>query len=359
MKRKKPIRALLIRAGRLGDTIWATSVIEPLREYYGKDLEIDFLVKKGMENLFTKDERIKKVFEIKHRGLAIFLTKSKREIILKSYKEPYDLAIDLETGTDFLSLIKKVKAHKKVLARDILNNEIENEYHPVDFARKVLASFIPNDISMKAFPTLEIPYRSISHEHLGIKNNFCVVHPGNSLLSRNKVALRSWPIHHWRKLLILLTESIPNIQVVLVGEYNETSYVNEIVYGLHGILNLCGRTSLIELMKIISKARFVVSTDTGPSHLAAALGSPLISIFGPTNPVLTGPFDNGKGMVKILRADMPCSPCINKPDFDSCQRSQCMENVTPDHVVTTISMLVTHSKGNLSNIQNQTHSFPG
>ncbi len=331
---------LLIRAGRLGDTIWATSAIEPLRQHYGPDVEIDLLIHRGMEGLFRHDPRIRNIFQIHHRSLPIVLTKAKRNVLSWSRKKPYDLAVDLETGTDFLPLMARIIAHKKVIARDVLKDVPPMATHAVSYLRQVLSFCVPQELALSACPTLVVSDESInSFERFGIHGNYCVLHPGNSLVARNKPALRSWPIKHWRTLIGLLSEYFPDLQVVLVGEPKEMSYVDSIAAASPRILNLCGHTSLPELMEIISKANFLVSSDTGPSHLAAALGTPVISLFGPTDPELTGPLSCKKDRITVLRTNLSCSPCINHPDFDTCRSARCMEYLNPNQVVNAASTI--------------------
>jgi 3-deoxy-D-manno-octulosonic-acid transferase/heptosyltransferase-1 len=90
-------------------------------------------------------------------------------------------------------------------------------------------------------------------------------------------------------------------------------------------INLGGKTSLTTLAEIYKGARAVITTDSGPMHLAAALGTPVIALFGPTDPQRTGPY--GKGHT-VIRADLPCSPCLLK----KCPTKKCMEEITPEQV---------------------------
>ncbi len=90
-------------------------------------------------------------------------------------------------------------------------------------------------------------------------------------------------------------------------------------------INIGGETSLPELAEIYKSAACVITTDSGPMHLAAAAGTPVVALFGPTNPARTGPYGSGH---TIIRADLPCSPCLLK----KCPTKQCMEDITPEQV---------------------------
>ncbi len=90
-------------------------------------------------------------------------------------------------------------------------------------------------------------------------------------------------------------------------------------------LNLAGRTDLTTLMALLEGARVVVSTDSGPMHLAAALGTPVVAMFGPTAPWRTGPYGRQH---RVVREEMACSPCFRR----RCSTKQCMKNIRPEAV---------------------------
>ena len=90
-------------------------------------------------------------------------------------------------------------------------------------------------------------------------------------------------------------------------------------------INLGGKTSLPVLAEICKSARAVITTDSGPMHLAAAVGTPVVALFGSTDPARTGPYGEGH---TVIRADLACSPCLLK----KCPTRECMEKITPEQV---------------------------
>ncbi len=76
------------------------------------------------------------------------------------------------------------------------------------------------------------------------------------------------------------------------------------------IWNLAGKTSLRELMALLKLCRVLLTNDTGPMHVAAALGTPVVVPFGSTSPDLTGPGLPGDPLHRLLKSDVPCSPCF-------------------------------------------------
>jgi len=94
------------------------------------------------------------------------------------------------------------------------------------------------------------------------------------------------------------------------------------------IRNVCGQTSLRELMALLKGCRVLLTNDTGPMHVASALGTPVVVPFGSTSPELTGPIFSPNA--KILKSDAPCSPCFLREcpiDF------RCMNGISVESVV--------------------------
>jgi heptosyltransferase-1 len=89
------------------------------------------------------------------------------------------------------------------------------------------------------------------------------------------------------------------------------------------------KMDLFELAQLYRRCAVLITNDTGPMHLAAAVGTPVIAIFGPTDPALTGPY--GKQHV-VLRSGIPCSPCMKGECFHS-PRMECMQRISVEQVL--------------------------
>jgi heptosyltransferase-1 len=99
-----------------------------------------------------------------------------------------------------------------------------------------------------------------------------------------------------------------------------------------------GETSLRELAALYKKAAVLLTTDSGPMHLAAAVGTPVVALFGPTSPGRTGPY--GEGHV-VIRKDMDCSPCFRK----SCETMECMKTISVEEVFQAVRGKVENGRG--------------
>jgi ADP-heptose:LPS heptosyltransferase len=92
------------------------------------------------------------------------------------------------------------------------------------------------------------------------------------------------------------------------------------------VVDLCGRTRLAELAALMRHAALCVTNDSGPMHLAVALGIPVVSAFGPTSPVRTGPYRRPEAVVRV---DVPCSPCYIRALRRCPHQHRCMTELTP------------------------------
>jgi ADP-heptose:LPS heptosyltransferase len=102
-----------------------------------------------------------------------------------------------------------------------------------------------------------------------------------------------------------------------------------------GPVVLAGETDIKELAALFKRAHMVVSADSGPLHLANAVGANVLALFGPTRPEITGP--RGQGRIKVLMHDVGCNraPCY----YLECPDNRCMKTLTVDDVFQTFKIL--------------------
>lgn len=133
---------------------------------------------------------------------------------------------------------------------------------------------------------------------------------------------KCWPAQNFAELVRLLAEKYPDMRFVVMGGADDKPRAETIFRAApEHVLNLCGATSLPEMIEWLRRCDLMITNDTGPMHVAAALGTPLIALFGPTDPRSTGPYGQ---LENVLRIDLPCSPCFK----DVCQWKNPMECLT-------------------------------
>jgi ADP-heptose:LPS heptosyltransferase len=108
---------------------------------------------------------------------------------------------------------------------------------------------------------------------------------------------------------------------------------------MHGaLIRTPDGAGLKQLAALFERASAVVSTDTGPMHLAVAMGTPVVALFGPTSPGRTGPHGDGH---TVLRSPVPCSPCFSKRCIArEVEPMACMKGITPEAVVAAVERVL-------------------
>ena len=140
--------------------------------------------------------------------------------------------------------------------------------------------------------------------------------------------LKQWPKERFVPIVRYLDSQ--GINAVLVGTLKEKDLIESILSEARvaNAISLCGKTSILELAALMERACLVLSGDSGPIHIAAGVGVPLIALFGPTSPACTKPIS--RGPVGILHHRIGCVvPCY----FKECHKRVCMERIGSREVI--------------------------
>jgi len=141
---------------------------------------------------------------------------------------------------------------------------------------------------------------------------------------------KRWPIEHFSDLARRLAGKFPDTRLAVLGGKNDRLLGEIVSEAMPGrCLNLCGQTSLPEMIEWIRLGDLLITNDTGPMHAAAALGKPLVALFGPTEPHRTGPYGH---LENVLRLDLPCSPCM-KSKCRNEKLDECLRDLSPARVL--------------------------
>ena len=129
--------------------------------------------------------------------------------------------------------------------------------------------------------------------------------------------------------------------VALAGTVRDQQRCRQIAAAAPGTCDLSGKTTPADLAALIRRAEVAVTNDSGSMHVAASLGKPMVSVFGPTNPVHIGPYERPESVVRV---DLPCSPCnyrrLSQCPFDHA----CMKQVTSAMVVERVRKILSTAK---------------
>ena len=151
---------------------------------------------------------------------------------------------------------------------------------------------------------------------------------------------KRWPVEKFSAAAREIQQRTNCVWLVFGGK-SDVEIANQIAFQLPSanshLQNLAGQTSLRELMALLKSCRVLLTNDTGPMHVAAALGTPVVVPFGSTSPELTGPGLPGDARHRLLKSDAPCSPCFLREcpiDF------RCMNGISVERVVEVVLQAV-------------------
>jgi ADP-heptose:LPS heptosyltransferase len=162
-----------------------------------------------------------------------------------------------------------------------------------------------------------------THPVEGLPHNYIVLNIGAT-----KPANR-WTVEGFARMAIIVRRRY-KIPCVLTGGPEDIPMAERIVVlAGGGVCNLAGKTSLLELVDVIDASFAVVTCDTGPMHLAVALGCQVVALFGPSDHRRTGPYRG-----KVIRARLDCAPCNQK----RCQRPVCMDAIRAEDVLRVLNL---------------------
>jgi heptosyltransferase I len=141
---------------------------------------------------------------------------------------------------------------------------------------------------------------------------------------------KRWPAENFAAVVRALAQKMSDVRFAVLGAAEDRP-IGETVARAEPqrCLNLCGQTSLPEMVEWLRLCRLMITNDTGPMHVAAALGKPLVALFGPTEPRRTGPYGQ---LASVLRLDLPCSPCFKQHcTFE--KPEECLKAISPGMVI--------------------------
>jgi len=137
---------------------------------------------------------------------------------------------------------------------------------------------------------------------------------------------KRWPVEHFAEMAELCAKKFPDARFAIFGTAAEREMGEFIASAVPGrSLNLAGSVSLLEMIEWLRLCAVMVSNDTGPMHVAAALGKPVVALFGPTEPRRTGPYGQ---LGNVLQFAVPCAPCM-KSVCHAEDKLECLHRITP------------------------------
>jgi len=326
-------RILFIKPSSLGDIVHALPTLAALRQHYPQ-AHIAWLVKRQWADLLERVEGIDRVWAV-GPGLAGWLSETSR---LRA--ERFDLAVDLQ-GLFRSALMARLAgcpvrigfANGREGSPWFYSQQVAvptSEMHAVDRYLLVADAL---GAARPATPQFRFNISQVDREQVSDVLSRAGVRAGSPWIAMNVSA--RWPTKRWP------AESFAAVAdrlhqegagpVVLIGGADDRADAQAMkaLVKTSSIIDITGLTPLGLLPALLQAASVLVTNDSGPMHVAAAVGTPVVALFGPTSPVLTGPYGTRH---RVLTHQIPCSPCFSRRCRHSVDR-ECLTGIAPAQVV--------------------------
>lgn len=346
------MKILIIKLSAIGDVIHTLPALNALRKFYPA-AQITWIIEQAAFPLIIGHPSIDRIIlsQRKKWKKDLFDPLTRKKALKEIYKfikeirdTRYDIVIDFHQLIKSGLLVWLAKGDRKIgFDRGMAHMEesqifLNEKIPPVSMELHALKR---NLMLLEAIgiPSGKIEYqisiKQSDKDHARrlvlenrIQDSFVVLNPVAQWDSK------LWMNHKWAQLADALIKDY-NIPVIFTGSADDYFLIEKIREMMEEkAANLAGKTSLKSLAALYRMAKIIITTDTGPMHLAAAIETPVIALFGPTAPWRTGPFGL---MHKIIRKKMPCSPCFKR----TCPygHHNCMKSISVDDVRVLISKL--------------------
>lgn len=338
------MKILIIRLGSIGDVVLTTPVIAALKLSH-PDADLDFLVKKEYHELLVGNPNIRRVIPFdgsRHKGLKGLL-----EIAGELRKEGYRYVIDLHGNmrSRVISALipgsKTLRYDKQALKRRLLLHGFRpHTKHTVDAYLSVLA---PLFIGAYLKPTPATAIYLSQEEEKGAAS-FMAQHSvseGSTIVGLNPGA--RWQTKRWLEegFIELGKRAVAELgaKVLIFGGPDEIELSERVSDGI-GIdaFSVAGKIGLREAAALIKMCSVFVTNDSGPMHIATAVGTPVVAIFGPT---VRGFGFSPLGMSVVVEKELTCRPC-SLHGSERCPEGhfECMKKINADEVFKRVKGMV-------------------
>jgi lipopolysaccharide heptosyltransferase II len=345
-------RILIIKLSALGDVIHTIPVLHKLRRRYPA-ARIDWLTSPAIAELLRPHPAISNIIEIARND---WLRPWRWSAFAAS---DYDLVVDMhgQLRTAFLTLATKApvrigfdrpratvwQASSRVLPEQARRHAWKGaregswiaythhipvptlDVHAVDRYLRVCAMLDCDgeaaDFSLTIAPAARARIESLLHQH-ALGGKLLTIAPGTI-----------WETKHWRAEGFAEAARhfmAQGFSVALIGSAREVEACEAVASTAPGTANFAGQTTLPELAALIERSTICLTNDSGPMHLTVALNRPVVSIFGPTDPIWIGPYRRPHA---VLQAPLPCSPCYLRV-LSRCRHDHaCMQQISAAAVI--------------------------
>lgn len=328
------MKILILKPSSLGDVVQALPVLRLLKLHWPES-EIFWWIDSSLAPLLEGDPGLAGIVRFERRRWSI--PANWPEVwhsVRWMRRQQFDLVIDLQglfrsgafawlaNGKSLVGLDEPREGARGFY--DIAVRRDSFYTHAVDWYLAVLKALnVPVHRNFEWLPERTAISGEVKRKWPVDSGRWIIVQPGARWLNKR------WPVEHFTELVRRVAAARPEVRFgILGGGDDKTAGAAIAQTAPDRCLDLTGKLSLPEMIEWIRLGELMISNDTGPMHVAAALGKPVIGIFGPTEPRRTGPYGQ---LQNVIRIDLPCAPCL-KSRCHYFKPMECLRAIAPETI---------------------------
>jgi heptosyltransferase I len=320
-----------------------TPLLRALRNRH-PEAEIDMLVSSLAAPLLECNPHLANLFFLRSRNWPLALSPEKQRLKRRLHARNYDVVFLLESAPRYRKLIERIGARRILSFNEMPFNA--GQHAIVNNLRVAgIQAGPPQDLDMELpltsddHATAQKMLRNLPKPRIG-------VHIGWGPLGRKhnqENRLRGWSHSNFVQLIRTILKH-HNGSVLLTGSPQDATDTQTICASIDNprLRSIAGQTRIRELAAVIKCLDLLVSVDSGPCHMAAALGTPVVVLWGPGILEQTRPISS-ISPIRIVRHPLSCAPCQSTSMQKACRHNLCMEAITPNEVFAEVKELLPKS----------------
>ncbi|MCB1110576.1 MAG: glycosyltransferase family 9 protein [Chlamydiia bacterium] len=315
-ERKGEPRILIVSTTGLGDSLWGTPAIRALRMKYPQ-ATLSLLTSPIGAQVFQNNPHLNEIFTLKDPALM-----SSCKLLKTLRKKAFDTALIFHLSQRPVLPLVTLAGPAKIVGTTGINKGLDHlltdplpqtKTHEIQ-RRLEIAGCPEASPEMELFLTEDENHTALSH--LPDAPLVIGMHPGA------KDKFKQWDPKHFVELGRKLAQE-KGATLLITGDRSEAPLAEQIAQAIPHAHSVAGKLPVRVTAALIEKLSLFITNDTGPMHLAFAMGTPTLALFSPTDPRLCGPYKISHGTV--LQKPRTCTPCIRK----KCRSPFCMEQISP------------------------------
>jgi lipopolysaccharide heptosyltransferase II len=354
-------KILIINPFGIGDVLFTTPVIKAIKDSL-PNATISYWCNERVKPVLENNKNIDKVFALSRGDIKKIYSRSKLEGVYKSFsllqsikKEKFELAFDFSLDHRYSLLSKFIGIKKRIgfnyknrgmfltdkIDIDGYNNKYVVEYY-LDLLKFINIKPKIYDLDLSVSEHSKTKSKNIL-DKLGVNDNDLLIGiaPGAGASWGKDACLKHWTASKFVELADKIIKDY-NAKILILGDESERYIADTIVKETsEELIDLVGKTSLEELISIISNIDILIANDGGTLHIAVALGKKTISFFGPVDPKVYGPYPPDEKRHIVLKKTLECSPCYRNFRLTKCQKNRaCLEEISVEQALDALSTLL-------------------